>query len=122
MTIPFGGCTVLMLTEAYFDESGSFEEGPYIFCIAGYFIDSAQAKEMDHEWAAVLSAHHIPYFHMVDCAHGSGVFAGKKKEESRNRSKDDRGLSSGARCRASQSSPRKTCLKLTKNTPTPTRH
>ena len=90
MTIPFGGCTVLMLTEAYFDESGSFEEGPYIFCIAGYFIDSAQAKEMDHEWAAVLSAHHIPYFHMVDCAHGSGVFAGKKKEESRNRSKDDR--------------------------------
>jgi hypothetical protein len=36
---------------------------------------------MDAEWAAVLEAHRIPYFHMVDCAHGTGVFAGMAVEE-----------------------------------------
>lgn len=29
---------------------------------------------MDKEWGAVLERHKIPYFHMVDCAHGNGVF------------------------------------------------
>ena len=36
---------------------------------------------MDQEWAAVLDEHRIPYFHMVDCAHGAGVFKDMAVEE-----------------------------------------
>jgi hypothetical protein len=65
----------------YFDESGNFEQSDGVFCISGYFITADSAQAMDREWRAVLNSHDIPYFHMVDCAHGTGVFASKPKEE-----------------------------------------
>jgi hypothetical protein len=67
--------------EGYFDESGDFEEEPKIFCVAGYFIDAERAKLMDERWGAVLEEHAIPYFHMVDCAHGVEAFENKGKDE-----------------------------------------
>lgn len=70
-----------VLFEGYFDESGDFEESPKIFCVAGYMIDSDKAKIMDEKWGEVLAEHKIPYFHMVDCAHGNGVFHEKTKAE-----------------------------------------
>jgi len=60
--------------EAYFDESGDFEEDPKVFCLAGYYISTDRAIEMDKEWNSVLKCHNIPYFHMVDCAHGNYPF------------------------------------------------
>lgn len=70
-----------MLTEGYFDESGDFEAAPNIFCLAGYYIESGAAKVMDEKWDEVLRTHNIPYFHMVDCAHGSEPFAKMEKAE-----------------------------------------
>ncbi|MCL4679336.1 MAG: DUF3800 domain-containing protein [Alphaproteobacteria bacterium] len=67
--------------EGYFDESGSFEEDPKIFCISGYFLEEEKAKAMDAEWEKVLNHHKIPYFHMVDCAHGNGVFKNIARDE-----------------------------------------
>jgi Protein of unknown function (DUF3800) len=67
--------------EGYFDESGSFEEPPHIFCLAGYIVCSAQAKVMDAAWGEVLQEYKLPYFHMVDCAHGNKPFNNLEKEE-----------------------------------------
>ncbi len=80
IVLPDGGDVVVLL-EGYFDESGGFDQEPKVFCIAGYFLYSEQAKEMDAAWGGVLKEHAIPYFHMVDCAHGNGVFAEKSKNE-----------------------------------------
>lgn len=62
------------LIEGYFDESGTFDEAPGVFCIAGYFVASDAAKKMDQEWRRVLETYELPYFHMVECAHGNGIF------------------------------------------------
>lgn len=80
--LPRGG-KVMAIVEGYFDESGDLETAPGIFCISGYFIAEDAARAMHREWSAVLEAHSIPYFHMVDCAPTppSGVFAGKDVAE-----------------------------------------
>lgn len=64
------------MIEGYFDESGDFDEEPKVFCISGYYLVSEAAKEMHEKWGEVLARHNIPYFHMVDCAHGNDAFAG----------------------------------------------
>jgi hypothetical protein len=73
--------SVMAEWEGYFDESGSFEEEPGVFCVAGYLIESAQAAAMDQRWGEILAQHNIPYFHMVDCAHGAPPFADMEKAE-----------------------------------------
>jgi len=78
--LPDGGGVVVMV-EGYFDESGSLGDEQGIFCISGYFVASESAAIMDHQWGQILYQHQLPYFHMVDCAHGSGVFAAKSKSE-----------------------------------------
>jgi hypothetical protein len=65
----------------YFDESGDLDMPPGIFCVSGYFVAVEAAKLMDTEWGKVLEKHKLPYFHMVDCAHGTGVFKDLPKEE-----------------------------------------
>lgn len=69
------------MIEGYFDESGDFDEEPKVFCISGYYLVSEAAKEMHEKWGEVLARHNIPYFHMVDCAHGTDAFAGMEKDE-----------------------------------------
>ncbi|HWA02650.1 MAG TPA: DUF3800 domain-containing protein [Rhizomicrobium sp.] len=72
------GGRLVALIEAYFDESGS-HEGSSILCVAGYVIEKQNAQRLSEEWSAVLSEYDLPYFHMVDCAHGNGVFKGMSK-------------------------------------------
>lgn len=72
---------IVFAINAYFDESGDLTDPQKVFCVAGYFIQSDAAEAMDSEWDRVLNEHGLPYFHMVDCAHGNGVFAGKSKDE-----------------------------------------
>ena len=81
--LPRGG--LIMLVNAYFDESagtarckhpldGSRQDVKTL-SVAGYLVESEQAKLLSQEWQAVLDQYGLPYFHMVDCAHGNGVFA-----------------------------------------------
>jgi hypothetical protein len=67
------------MLQGYFDESGGFDQEPKIFGLSGYLIDSEAAVVMDAEWGRVLNEYDIPYFHMVDCAHGAGIFSGMTK-------------------------------------------
>jgi len=69
------------MLEGYFDESGSLEESPGIFCVAGYFVTTEAAKLMDAEWLDVISDYKIPFFHMVDCAPGNEWFADIEKDD-----------------------------------------
>jgi hypothetical protein len=74
-----GGCAVA-LVEAYLDESGS-DAGSPVLCIAGYIVEKTRAINLDREWREVLAWKNLPYFHMVDCAHGNGPFANLSKPE-----------------------------------------
>ena len=77
--LPSGGY-VVALFDVFLDESGAFDTKEGILCIAGYVLHSEAAKAMDAEWASVLKDYKIPYFHMVDCAHGAGIFEKLPKE------------------------------------------
>lgn len=70
--LPRGGYTVASI-EAYFDESGT-HDGSFVLCFAGFIIREDQARIMDAEWKEMLEESALPYFHMVDCANGTGVF------------------------------------------------
>jgi hypothetical protein len=71
---------VMTIVESYFDESGS-HDGAKVLCVAGYIFAKPQAELLDQDWREVLAWKGLPYFHMVDCAHGNGVFANLTKKE-----------------------------------------
>src|SRR5665213_2918693 len=70
--LPDGGC-LLVLVEAYFDESGT-HAGSKTMALAGYIFRQDQSELMASEWREFLAAKGLPYFHMVDCAHGAPPF------------------------------------------------
>jgi len=83
--LPHGGL-VLALLEAYFDESigvarPAGRQSHRILCVAGYLIDSSQGRPLCEDWRAVLEPRGLEYFHMVDCAHGAGIYSGIPKNE-----------------------------------------
>jgi hypothetical protein len=61
------------MMEAYFDESGS-HDGAKILCVAGYIYNKDDCKSLDWQWKEVLDQYNLPFFHMVDCAHGNKPF------------------------------------------------
>ncbi len=77
--LPQGGY-VMAIYEAYLDESGC-DDGSRVLCVAGYLIRSDLAQLMEKEWRSILTRYALPYFHMVDCAHGSGVFEKLTKQQ-----------------------------------------
>jgi hypothetical protein len=77
--LPCGGYAMIE-AQAYFDESGS-HNGSRILCVAGYIFRKSEAIKLGHEWRKVLRWKKLPYFHMVDCAHGNGPFANLTKPE-----------------------------------------
>jgi hypothetical protein len=78
IVLPKGGY-VLASMEAYFDESGTTNEP--VLCVAGYVLDSSNARRLDRQWRAVLAEYGLSYFHMVDCAHGNREFAKLERED-----------------------------------------
>jgi Protein of unknown function (DUF3800) len=64
----------MALWEIYIDESGdsSYDN---LFVLGGYLINSQQSIEMERKWRAYLEEKNIPFFHMVDCAHGNDIFS-----------------------------------------------
>jgi hypothetical protein len=62
-----------MLTQAYFDASGTHESAKDL-CLAGYIFKDGAASRFDQEWRSMLAKYDVPHFHMKECAHASGVF------------------------------------------------
>jgi hypothetical protein len=71
--LPDNGAAIMF--EAYFDESGTHINSP-LMCVAGYLIETDQRRRLQAEWGAVLARHGVPYFHAVECIHGTGAFKG----------------------------------------------
>jgi hypothetical protein len=60
--------------EAYFDESYA-AGGSQVLVVAGYLFEKDVARELDLKWKETLFRYKdLPYFHMVDCAHGNDPF------------------------------------------------
>lgn len=82
---------IVVMIEAYFDESGTHGGSPAM-CVAGYIYDRKNSVQIDKKWKAVLDKYNLPYFHMVDCAHGNRPFNRLTKEECINAAKDMIGI------------------------------
>jgi hypothetical protein len=75
-----GGGYVVQFVHAYFDESGSHAGSP-VLCVAGYAFQKRDARLLAKDWASVLNQYNLPFFHMVDCAHGSKSYAALSKQQ-----------------------------------------
>ena len=58
---------------AYFDESGTDEKSPDLV-VAGYIFLEENVAPFEAEWKAMLEKYGLPFFHAVECMHGTGVF------------------------------------------------
>ncbi|HEX8474852.1 MAG TPA: DUF3800 domain-containing protein [Pyrinomonadaceae bacterium] len=67
---------------AYFDESGSPDEGKALV-VAGYVANAEQWVKFDVEWRAALASEGIKRFHMRDFAHSRREFESWKGDEKR---------------------------------------
>ncbi len=47
---------------------------PRCLCVAGYAFEKREARLLAREWTSVLNRYGLPFFHMVDCAHGNEAF------------------------------------------------
>lgn len=79
ITVADDGC-LLVLAESYFDETNT-HKGAERLCVGGYVFHKEAAERQAAKWAALLGRWKLPYFHMVDCAHNTGVFAHLDKTE-----------------------------------------
>lgn len=70
----------MAILEAYFDESGSHDGSP-VLCVAGYLFEKDRCRLLDLAWKDALDRFGLPYFHMVDCAHGIEPFDKLSKDE-----------------------------------------
>jgi hypothetical protein len=77
--LPKGGY-VVALWEAYVDESGD-ENSDAVFVLGGYLLRSEEALFLEEKWQKAVRKARVPYFHMVDCAHGSGEYKLVSKEK-----------------------------------------
>ena len=64
--------------EAYFDESGTHDDSPFV-CVAGYLFQKDNATALDTAWRGMLQEKGLSFFRMSDCAHGTGPFKGWPK-------------------------------------------
>lgn len=70
----------VQIVHAFFDESGSHAGSP-VLCVAGYAFQKRAARLLARDWSTVLKKHRLPFFHMVDCAHGNKGFASLTKQQ-----------------------------------------
>lgn len=80
VTSPSEGGDILVLYESYFDETGD-DGGFPIVAVGGYITRPDEARSLEREWAGVLAKYDLPFFHMVDCAHGTELFKGWRIEK-----------------------------------------
>src|SRR5436190_1774467 len=77
--LPNGG-PILVLVEAFFDESGT-DDRSNTMALAGYLFTADKSEQMAAEARDFLKSKGLPYFHMVDCAHGNPPFDGMTWQE-----------------------------------------
>jgi hypothetical protein len=70
----------VQVVHAFFDESGSHAGSP-VLCVAGYAFEKRETRLLAKDWNAALKRYGIPFFHMVDCAHGNENFASLSREQ-----------------------------------------
>ena len=61
------------MIEAYFDASGTHSAAKDL-CLAGYIFRRDAALAFNEDWRQMLGRNELPYFHMKECAHATGVF------------------------------------------------
>ena len=71
---------LVTILQAYFDESDSHDGAPAL-TVAGFVFGPEECLKLDEKWLAVLDRYGLPYFHMVDCAHGNPPFDKLTKDE-----------------------------------------
>ena len=71
--LPRGGMAV-MLSEMYFDESGTHAGSP-VMTLAGYMFKSDQSRRFSRDWQKCLDRLGLPGAHMTDCANGKADYA-----------------------------------------------
>jgi hypothetical protein len=71
---------LVTIVQAYFDESDSHAGAPAL-SVAGFVFNPQSCLELDDQWLAVLERYELPYFHVVDCAHGNRPFDKLTKDE-----------------------------------------
>lgn len=59
---------------AYFDESGTGDDSPYL-CMAGYIFEQDNIIGLEAAWEQMLAKYELPYFHMSECAHHIGIYS-----------------------------------------------
>lgn len=64
----------------FFDESGSHAGAP-VLCVAGYAFEKRASRMLAREWNGILGQYELPFFHMVDCAHGNESFSSLTKKQ-----------------------------------------
>lgn len=72
------GWGVAMKVEVHFDESGTDARE---ITLAGYMFEADRFDSFASEWLAILREHDLPFFHMVDCAHGNRPFHNLHKNQ-----------------------------------------
>ena len=64
---------------SHFDETNT-HKGAERLCVAGYVFHKDKAEQQAIRWASLVDKWRVPYFHMVDCAHNTGVFGHLTKD------------------------------------------
>jgi Protein of unknown function (DUF3800) len=77
--VPPGGLAVI-LSEVYFDESGTHDGSP-VMTMAGYLFKKNQARLFSRDWQKALNRLGLPAAHMTDCANGNGNYAEMSLEQ-----------------------------------------
>lgn len=75
-----GEFDVVSFIECYFDESGTHDGSP-VMCVAGFVFSKDACTQLDRDWQELLKKYSLPYFRMVDCAHGNDVFKHLTRDE-----------------------------------------
>jgi hypothetical protein len=70
----------VQIVHAYFDESGSHAGSP-VLCVAGYAFHKRDSRLLARNWASILKHYNLPFFHMVDCAHGNKSFSTLSRQQ-----------------------------------------
>ena len=74
-----------MRYSAYFDESGSPDEGTHVI-VSGFVAEVGQWFHFEREWRSILGAHGVSVFHGNDFGVGKGEFKSWRDDETKRKS------------------------------------
>lgn len=76
-----GGGWIVAFAEVYMDESYVGKADAEHLHVVGYLFRKQGARLFTQEWGRTLKRVGLPYFHMAECAHGTGVFKDMDKSD-----------------------------------------